>query len=379
MSQIPFDAIRTWMFQEALPYWAAHGLDKQYGGFLEELTPGGETTDVGFKRLRVTCRQIYVFSHAALLGWSEGEALAKRGFDYLINKAWLGPERGWAKLLSRQGAVIDPTPELYDIAFVLFALAWRYRQSRDPEALRYAHATLDFVQTHMRGPHAGFWQQVPPQGPRVQNPHMHLFEASIAAFEATAEPRFLDQAREIAALFRDHFFDGHTLGEYFTEDWRRLAGDEGHRVEPGHQFEWAWILARYAALTGEDVTGAAETLVGFADRYGVDPASHATFDEIRDDGTPLRTSSRTWPNTERIKGHLALFELTGRDPRAAVSESVRLLLDRYLAVPQRGAWIDQFDAQGTPMVTAAPASTFYHVFLAFAETLRLEARLSALP
>jgi N-acylglucosamine 2-epimerase/mannose-6-phosphate isomerase len=92
----------------------------------------------------------------------------------------------------------------------------------------------------------------------------------------------------------------------------------------------------------------------------------------------LDGGSRSWPNTERIKGQLALFELFGRDTRDAVAGSARVLLDRYLAVTPRGSWIDDFDRSGRPIATAAPTSTLYHVFLAFAEILRLEPRLAAL-
>lgn len=145
-------------------------------------------------------------------------------------------------------------------------------------------------------------------------------------------------------------------------------------VEPGHQFEWAWLLAQYQAIPGlgVDFSEAASALVAFGERFGVNAKTQATHDEVRDDGAPLRTSSRAWPNTERIKGHLGLFELTGRDPRPAVSGAARALLDRYLAVTPRGCWIDQFDADLRPIANAIPASTLYHLFLAFAEIQRLE-------
>jgi mannose/cellobiose epimerase-like protein (N-acyl-D-glucosamine 2-epimerase family) len=67
---------------------------------------------------------------------------------------------------------------------------------------------------------------------------------------------------------------------------------------------------------------------------------------------------------------LALFELLGRDPRAPVATASRLLLDRYLK--PNGAWIDRLDERGHTIAGPTPASTFYHVFLAFAEALRLE-------
>jgi mannose/cellobiose epimerase-like protein (N-acyl-D-glucosamine 2-epimerase family) len=376
MSQIPFDAVRSWLFRDALPFWAAHGVDRVHGGFLEEVALNGAPTACGYKRVRVLCRQTYAFAHAAQLGWAEGDALSRRGVDYLKTHARL-PDGGWAKTLSVDGTIIDATPDLYDLSFVMFAMAWRYRISGDADALALTHATFDYIQTHMRGPIAGFWSRLPAGAPRLQNPHMHLTEACLAAFEATGEQRFLDQAAELIDLMRTRLFDGHTLGERFDEDWKRLTCDEGRAVEPGHHFEWAWILAQYQRLSGENVTSQAEALARFGETHGVDAKSAAVFDLIADDGAPLRTSSRTWTNTERIKAWLAIYELTGRDPTPEVSASLRLIFDRYFASARPGAWVDQFDADGKPMVEAVPASIVYHLFLAFAEVLRLEPRLKA--
>ncbi|MES1203912.1 MAG: AGE family epimerase/isomerase [Pseudomonadota bacterium] len=376
---IPFEEIRRWMFEAALPLWGSAGVDHERGGFREELSLKGGPTDVGFKRVRAQCRQVYVFSHADMLGWKQGAALAEMGYGYLVEKAWMGPDKGWARRLTADGDVLDATPDLYDIAFVLFSLAWRYRASGDEDALRRAHETLDFVRKSMRpsGGDDGFWHQLPPDGPRLQNPHMHLLEASLAVFEATQDQRFLDQARELVSLFRRRFFDGRTLGEYYTTDWKRLDTEQGRIIEPGHQFEWAWILAQYAKLSGDDTAREAQALAEFSENNGVDTGTHFTFNTIRDDGVKLDGGSRTWPNTERVKGWLGVFELTGRDPSLEVTSAARLLLDRYLAVEPQGSWMDAFDVEGRPVAKTAPTSTLYHVWLAFAEVLRLEPKLRA--
>ncbi len=374
MSEIPYDRIRGWI-DAALPFWAEHGVDHAHGGFLEELSREGEPTEIDFKRIRVICRQVYVFSHAALRGWDRGHALSQFGYDYLVKNAWLGPDRGWARVLSRRGEVLDATPDLYDLAFVLFALAWRFRVTQQREIHDLIEQTLRFIQNKMSaGELGGYWHRMPPEGPRLQNPHMHLLEAILALADATGEHEFVRMARDLVDLFRTRFFDGRTLAEYFSEDLRRLGGDRGRVIEPGHHFEWAWILAHYERLSGDSVLREADALVAFAETHGVDVRTQAVRDQVRDDGFCLTASSRTWPNTERIKAHLALFELAERDPRPAVHGSVMLLLDRYLT--PSGSWIDQFDGDGRPIAAAAPASTFYHVFLAFAEVLRLEPRLS---
>jgi N-acylglucosamine 2-epimerase/mannose-6-phosphate isomerase len=378
MSDIPYSEIRAWVFNAALPLWSGPGYDPDNGIFREALNLKGEPALAPKLRTRALCRQIYVYAHGALMGWEQGEALSARAAETLHAKAWLGPEKGYARLLSPAGEPLDETPDLYDLAFVMYAYAWRYKVARRAEDLARMYETLDFIESRLKDKDGeGYWHQWPAQGHRVQNPHMHLLEATLAALDTTGDARFRALADDLVALFKRRFFDGVILGECFTRDWRRAAGDPGRLVEPGHQFEWAWILTQYHRLTGTDVTAEAHALVAFSEHYGVDPRSQATYQLIRDDGAVLDAGSRTWPNTERIKGWLALYELAGIDPRPAVAGSVRLLLDRYLGQCAPGVWIDHFDAEGRPIAEIAPASTLYHVFLAFAEVLRLEPKLSA--
>jgi mannose/cellobiose epimerase-like protein (N-acyl-D-glucosamine 2-epimerase family) len=216
---------------------------------------------------------------------------------------------------------------------------------------------------------------LPLTGFREQNPHMHLAEACLVAFEATGEELFLDTAREIVQLFATRFFDAHTLGERFDQTWVRVGGG----VEPGHHFEWTWILARYQRLTGDPVATLASRSADFAERYGVDPGTHAVYDLLSEEGDVLQSSSRIWPNTERIKAALALFELDGRDPRGALASSCGLIFGRHFANNIPGLWTDQFDNFSKPLTTATPASCVYHLFLAFSEMLRLEPQIAKLP
>lgn len=374
MPLIPFSSVRHWMFDQALPVWAERGVDRAEGGFLEELSLSGEATNCDYKRVRTICRQTYVFSHAALSGWKEGEALSRLGYEYLIAHAKLA-DGAWARRLSRDGRVIDPTPDLYDLAFVIFAMAWRYRVSGDDGARAEANAALRFVRERMAGPHGGFWHVLPPSGPRLQNPHMHLAEACLAAFEATRDEIYLETANAAVDLLVQRLFDGVSLGERFRDDWRRLPGE----LEPGHHFEWAWILGRRAKIAGVNAAGDVMLrLLDYAERQGVDPASAAVYDAVGDDGAATRTSSRVWPNTERIKGHLAAFEMAGRDPAPAVASSLKLIFERYFAPPAApGLWTDQFDGEGRPLAKAVPASCVYHLFLAFSEVLRLQPEIEA--
>jgi mannose/cellobiose epimerase-like protein (N-acyl-D-glucosamine 2-epimerase family) len=367
-------AIRSWMFDAALPLWAEHGVDRANGGYVEQLDFTGRDAGLDFKRTRVTGRQIYVFSHAATLGWAPGNALAEAGIAFLTERAWLGADKGFARTLTRSGDVRDPTPDLYDHAFVLFAFAWRHKAAKDADSLRWMHVTLDCIERLLRHPGGlGYWHELPATGWRQQNPHMHLTEACLAAFDASGDARFADKARDLVQLFRTRFFDpaSGTLAEYFADDWSRAPGADGRITEPGHQMEWAWILNSARKLLGIDTAAEIRSAIRFAETHGVDPATAATYNVVRDDGVVLDRGSRAWPNTERLKAAVALFELDGVDPMPVIEPTSQLLLERYLGRKPAGVWMDAFDAEGRELNRTVPASTLYHVFLAFAEVLRI--------
>ncbi len=179
--------------------------------------------------------------------------------------------------------------------------------------------------------------------------------------------------RELVELFQTRLFDrpSGTLAEYFTDDWQRAPGDDGRLVEPGHLMEWAWILNEARKLAGADTAEDIRAALRFAEGYGVDPEDGATFNGVRDDGVVITRASRSWPNAERIKGAVALWELDGVDPAPVIDTSANLLLTRYLSLEPAGIWIDQFDTNKNPISPTVPASTLYHLFLAFAEALRI--------
>jgi N-acylglucosamine 2-epimerase/mannose-6-phosphate isomerase len=362
------------MFDQALPFWAEHGVDRAFGGPIEELAADGLSVQPSpFKRTRVAARQLYVFSHAALLGWDKGRAVADIMFAHLTQKCWQGPVEGWVRTTTPAGEALDRTPDLYDYAFALFGLGWYHKLTGSAQALALAHQTCDLIDAHFVHPDGGFLHARPAPLPRQQNPHMHVFEAALVLFETSGEARFGDLATQIRNLFAEHFFQADTgiLPEFFAEDLTPIAGPQGRIMEPGHHFEWAWILGQHQRLTGINNVDHIHALMRFGERWGVDQKTGLTFNQVRDDGLVLDAGSRTWPNTERIKGWIAWQEYGGKDCAQAVAQSTTCLFDWHLKHPIAGCWRDAFDGAGGDVSKAMPASTLYHVFLAFAEVLRV--------
>jgi mannose/cellobiose epimerase-like protein (N-acyl-D-glucosamine 2-epimerase family) len=373
--------VRRWTFDVALPFWAGVGLDGRDRGFVEQMDLQGRPGDVPFKRMRVQARQVYVYSHAAVLGWTGGLAAAESGVRFMLAHGRLD-EGGWARTLGRDGGVLDPTLDLYDQAFVIFALSWFHRATGDHAAKRLIGETLDAVELRLgREDGHGFRVALPDPGEELQNPHMHLLEAMLAAFEATGEGRYAEVASRLAKLFGDILFDPATgtLAEYFAANWRRAPGERGRITEPGHHFEWSWLLRQHGRLTGERFDDQAHALFAFAEENGIDAATGLAIDEVAVDGAPLRRSARLWPQTELLKARLARAEFDRLVDRPGIAHAAGNLLDRYIAPAPAGGWRDQIGPDGSFLCKRLPASSFYHVFLAFSELLRLEPELAEQP
>jgi mannose/cellobiose epimerase-like protein (N-acyl-D-glucosamine 2-epimerase family) len=380
-TDIDFDAARDFLVKEALPFWSTRGAYPN-GCFVEHLDLSGAPVDPGFTRVRVQARQIYVFSQAELVGAFSDPELCARATDFFIKSAWLGRDRGWAKLITRDGALVDGTSDLYDVSFALFALAWRYRVAKDPRCLAIAHETLDFLNAQMKHPCGGYSNDSARSLPRLQNPHMHLAEAMNAWAEASGEERFITLAGELVALFETRFCDAETgtLGEYFNEDWTPVAGAQGDIVEPGHQFEWSWIIGHYGRLSGQPRLELLSRLIRFGFEHGYDEETGLTVDQLGRDGRIIAASRRLWPQTEAIKASLAAAEFLAEPEPARIAKILDALFRHFLCPgPLPGTWIDHYHADWSIIVNKVPTTSLYHVALAFFELLRLQNMLQSLP
>jgi mannose-6-phosphate isomerase len=355
------------MIDHALPLWSSEGWDGQAGGFVDRLHENGRADPLAPRRVFVQARQVYCFAKAAQLGWyPPGREIALKGLAYLLAKAKAPDGRpGYVHRLTPDGAVLDPRRDTYDHAFVLLALATVYSLGRDAQVRAEIDALLSFMDAHLRSPHGGFLEGLPSSMPRRQNPHMHLFEAMIAAFDATHDTAFQNRAGEFFALFLSSLYDKQkrVLGEYFEEDWSRI---EPVSVEPGHQAEWVWLLKGFERITGCPTARPRAELLESALRYR-DDATGCLVDEGDAEGNRRRYTRRLWPQTEMAKAWIAQAE-AGDSGAADEARAALLRLERhYLSHPVAGGWYDQFDRDGKSLVATIPASSFYHVLCAVSE------------
>jgi mannose-6-phosphate isomerase len=359
--------LKARVIEHCLPLWSGEGWDAGAGGFVDRLAPDGRADRQAPRRVMVQARQIYCFAKAAQMGWyPDGRAIALKGLEYLLGKAKAPDGRsGYVHKLTPDGAVKDPRRNTYDHAFILLALATVYALDRDAQVRAEIDELLLFLDTELRSPNGGFAEGLPPSLPRRQNPHMHLFEAMIATFDATHDLVFQQRAGDFFALFLANLYDKQTrvLGEYFEDDWSKITPVI---VEPGHLAEWVWLLRGFERITGCPTGQRRSELLQSALRYR-DGATGCLVDAGYADGSIRRDTRRLWPQVELAKAFIAQAE-TGEVGAADEARAALLRLERhYLSHAVAGGWYDQFDRDGASLVATIPASSFYHVICAVTE------------
>lgn len=388
--------------QRLLHLWRTHGWDRRHGGFHSRLfTADLAPVPDGFKRLVVQTRQLHVFSEAARCGVPGAADVAHATFAYLCERLWDAEQGGWHYTLTPEGRPLDRRKDLYAHAFVLLSLASYAKLAPAAGALSRAEETFGLLKTRLTSPYGGYvevasaaWEPEP--GPRLQNPHMHLLEAALALQEVAPGDPWRALTRELLSLLSDRMFarTPGCLPERFAEGWKADATDP-LGLEPGHHFEWVWLLERARRLGLDVPVDVGRALHAFATLHGVDDVHGGVVDRLAWSGAVLDARKRVWPQTEHLKALTTSFASVGlsadagaeadavapiagtsgaagappvdRAP-ASVDTMLALCFARYVDARHDG-WHEHAEATGAVFTDKMNATTVYHVWIALQEAI----------
>ncbi len=360
--------LRSWLIDDAYPVWATAGFDATYQTFHERLSPNAPTVNEA-RRARVQTRQVYAYSRAGNLGWrGDARPLVEAGLNFFI-RHYRGEDGLFHTLVEADGRLKDDRVVLYDQAFALLALAsCQEVLGAAPHIVELGVQLRTALQERLHRTGGGFDSELLERTPLLSNPHMHLFEAALAWKAIAADPAWGALADEICGLALKHFIDPRTggLAEIFDEHWQAMPDSTpGQAIEPGHQFEWAWLLLCQDSTPGSATRQAAQRLFEIGENHGV--KGGIAVNALTMDLRLKDPAARLWPQTERLKAAAHLGALTGEDHYWSSALGAAQGLWRFLDHGARGLWYDKIDREGRFVVEPAPASSFYHIICAIAQ------------
>jgi mannose/cellobiose epimerase-like protein (N-acyl-D-glucosamine 2-epimerase family) len=353
------ERLQGWLLQEVFPRWARQGIDAQ-GGFVETIERDG-TALAQPRRMRVQPRQVFAFAAAPELGWrTDVRPLLCAGLQYLI-RHYQRADGLFRTLINADGGSMDERALLYDQSFALLgyaaaAVALNARAEMEARALNLRH----LIEQRLQAADGTFFSDLDHRSQRETNPHMHLLEACLAWAEIGADSHWSRWVRSLVGFGLRRFIraDSGLLGESYTDAGMPSSGIAGRLIEPGHQFEWAWLLLRCDGIDAATRPAALRMIAG-AERHGVQ--NGFAVNALLDDLSVHDAGARFWPQTERLKAALLAAQVTS-DPRyglmaCAAAES----FFAYFNGDTPGLWFDLRTPDGRTRPSAASASTLYHV------------------
>ena len=264
-------------------------------------------------------RLLYVFARGAAHGGGRRFVRAvESGAEALLSQ-FATPAGGWASSVAPDGAQIDTTFSAYGNAFSVFGLAHAYHATGDTRYREAALVTREWMRTHMRDRDGGLIPHLDAElrdtgQIRSQNPVMHWFEALLALGTLGGAPDALGDARSLAEFVLTRLVRPlpgslpRVLPEFFSADWAALPAERGGRIDVGHQFEWAYLLARASELgLGSDLADAGSDLLSAGLALGGGAPDGAVRSPALPDGTLVDGPPGWWQQCEasRALAHYA--------------------------------------------------------------------------
>lgn len=372
-----FQPLKSKLVKRWCPKWYEAFQDPLLGGFYERLNRNFKPLLTGQRRLVSQCRQLSIYSHLAAHEKLNDYKTLKDLFQFIVEHYHDARTGLWWFSIDDAGNVKDRYADLYALSFVIFSFSHYYRATGDQRATSLARQVLDLIDRDFRMTGLpGLAEAIdedhkPLPKLRRQNPHMHLLEACLFAYDIWAAPEFLKMADDMTRLFYAHFYDPRSKSviEFFTDDLKPHP-EEGHKIEPGHAFEWVWLLKKHARLHGvidrEDAT--ALQLLLNANAKGWDVEHGGIYDALDPSGNVLADTKRIWPFCEALKANTLMINAAPdrQEIKDRVAEMIAVFNDKYM--DDRGFWTEWLSRDLQSSTDYMPATTPYHVYFGIMET-----------
>ena len=354
-----FAMVQAHFRQVIVPLWQGPGWNADMALPYEALDAAQQPLPPQRYRAMACARQLYLF--ASLIGEVTGaEERAAALFRSLQRHFHDAEHGGWFYSIDAQGAPLDTRKDLYTHAFILFACAHYWARVKEPLVESVLNAALEVITQRFATGDGLYeasldrdWSSLG-SGP-LQNPLMHLAEAFLATLAVRDDAPVKQALNELCTAMHKHFID-----PQHGVMMEKPLGAVDNWFEPGHQFEWFFLLDSSTTLQGSPLHASLTRAFDFTEQRGVDPhtGAVAAMLELDRGQAPRDATQRIWAQAEYLRA------LTLRPhSQAALLRQLKALRQCFL---HAAGWYECLDAQGVVSRQDMPSTTPYHLATCYA-------------
>jgi len=335
--------------ERIVPLWQGPGWNAEMALPYEALDAQHRPLPVQRYRAMACARQLYLFSsRIEQPGAAERAAALFRSLQQHFHDAEHG---GWFYSIDADGKPLDRRKDLYTHAFIVFACAHYWGKVREGLVESALNAALEIVSEQFARDDGLYeaslgedWSDLG-SGP-LQNPQMHLAEAFLQVIAVREDEGVQQALLTLCEALQTHFIESqHGLM------LEKPRGAVDNWFEPGHQFEWFYLLETSTLLRGTPLHASIDRAFGYAQRYGVKHAAVLAMLDV--DGTVIDATQRVWAQAEYLR---ALALRPGSE--AKLAEQLQAMEQRFL---HEGGWYECRDGEGAVSRHDMPSTTPYHL------------------
>jgi len=364
------ELFRTELYENVLPFWLNHSLDRECGGYFNCLERDGRVYDTT-KHMWLQCRQVWMLSrlYNTLEKKEHWLEAARPGADFIRKYGRDSQGRVYFSL-SRDGRPVFIQRKIFAECFYIMALDEYSRAAGKPELRKEATDLFKKVLTWKDDPSA-LGRPVlegQPAASSLAVPMIILWVADQLAESENGAPYKELLAESTAEMLLHARQDKKIVLENVAPDGSTLEGGPGRLINPGHAIEAGWFLLERARKTGDRKLGeAAVSMIEWSFEKGWDPEHGGIFYFLDSEGAPplqLEWFMKLWwPHTEAMYALLLAWKHTGEQ---RFLEKFKLVadyaFDRFRD-PRYGEWFGYLDREGRPTHTLKGGAYkgFFHV------------------
>lgn len=335
--------------ERIVPLWQGPGWNADMALPYEALDAQHRPLPVQRYRAMACARQLYLFSsRIEQPGAAERAAALFRSLQRHFHDAEHG---GWFYSIDADGKPLDTRKDLYTHAFIVFACAHYWGKVRESLVESTLNAALTVIAEQFARDDGLYeaslgqdWSDLG-SGP-LQNPQMHLAEALLQVLAVREDDQAQQALLQLCDALQTHFIEpGHGLM------LEKPHGAMDNWFEPGHQFEWFYLLDTSALLRDTPLHASIDRAFAYAEQCGVKDAAVLAMLDV--DGKVIDATQRIWAQAEYLR---ALALRSGGMTKLPVQ--LKAMEQRFL---HAGGWYECRDGEGAVSRHDMPSTTPYHL------------------
>lgn len=249
-TEVYLEQYRSGLLEDIIPFWLAHSVDSQFGGYFSCLDRNGEVFDTD-KFIWLQCRQVWTF--AMLYNQVEKK---QQWLDVALQGARFLSEHGsddqgnWYFSVTREGEPLVEPYNIFSDCFAAMAYGQLYRATGDPAHARIASDTFFNILKRQANPKGKYNKAYPGTRPLQSFALPMILTNLVLEIEHILEPSLVEQTISAGIdtvmnkFYRPEFG---VILENIGADGSFSDSFEGRLVNPGHGLEAMWFMMDLAA------------------------------------------------------------------------------------------------------------------------------------